>query len=115
MINEQFKFFIKNILNLDLEHDIIFMKDHNLKYVYANDRFCNIFGVTLDELIGKDDTYIMSSESFISKCRESDLLAIENNFYITSEIVDAITYKVLKLKIHLEANNFGLLCFAKIT
>lgn len=115
MINEQFKFFIKNILNLDLDHDIIFMKDYNLKYVYANERFCNIFGVTLDELIGKDDSYIMSNEGIISKCRESDLSAIENNFFIANEVVDDITYKVLKLKIHLESNNFGLLCFAKTT
>lgn len=115
MVNEQLKFFIKNILNLDLNHDIIFMKDHNLKYVYANERFCNIFGVTLDELIGKDDSYIINNKNILFKCKKSDLSAIENNFCITNEVVDNIFYKVLKLKIHLEANNFGLLCFAKTT
>lgn len=115
MFDKNFYFFIKNILNLDLEHDIIFIKNHELRYIYGNSQFCKLFGITLEELIGKDDSYILTNQNFIDKCKESDLYAIKNNFFITQELVNGVTYKVLKLKINLEDNNLGLLCFAKVT
>ena len=46
---------LKNILNLDLENDFIFFKDSNLKYIYINKRFCELFEIELKDIRGKSD------------------------------------------------------------
>lgn len=112
-MNDKLKFFIKNLLNFDLDNDFIFIKDKNLNYIYANEKFCHLFNTTLSELLGKNDTFLMTEPETISKCKESDIFALNSNFFISNEIVSNIHYRVLKLKINLDNNNYGILCLAR--
>lgn len=113
-MNDELKFFIKNILDFDLNHDFIFMKDDKLNYIYANEKFCNLFQVKLEELIGKNDYYLMKNYKYIEKCNYGDTFALNNNFFISDEIVFDQKYRVLKLKINVDHHKPGILCLAKI-
>lgn len=67
----------------------IFTKDLNGKYTYANSLVLELFGVTLDELIGKDDY------SFFSEDKLEDL--IENDKRVFSgEIIESEETLVVK-------------------
>lgn len=113
-MNEEIKFFIKNILDFDLDNDFIFIKDNNLNYVYANEKFCDFFKVSLKNLKGMNDQYLMIDNLSLKKCKESDLFTLNNNFFISDEIVFDQKYRVLKLKINLENHKPGILCLAKV-
>lgn len=112
-MNENFKFFINNILDVDLENDIIFIKDSNFKYVYVNNKFCELFEIKPEEIIGKDDKDLLTESSSIAHCKESDLFTLKHNFFLTNETVYGKEYRVLKLKINLDKKTSGILCFAK--
>ena len=73
------KVFLKNILKLDLEKDFIFLKDSNLKYLYANRKFCELFKLDLKDFIGKDDYFLFEDRKFVDICQNSDLEALEKN------------------------------------
>lgn len=113
-LDEKLSFFIKSILNIDINNDIIFIKDSNFKYVYANIIFCNLFNIKLENIVGKrDETFIFDKEVLI-KCNESDKFTYEKDFIIHEEKVFNHKYKVLKLKINLTEKTQGILCFAKV-
>ena len=114
-LKNNIEFFMRNILNLDLENDFIFIKDLKLKYIYANSKFCKLFQINLNVLIGKDDSYFIKDHLILKNCNESDSLALKNNFLISEEEVFGLNFKVLKLKINIDTNTFALLCFAKNT
>ena len=114
MLNNNLKFFIKNILNLDLENDFIFIKDSNLNYIYANSKFCSLFNITIESIIGKNDDSFIKDPILCAGCQESDIYALQNNHFICFEEAFGKTFRVLKLKINLEKDTEGILCFAKL-
>lgn len=114
IINKNVNYFIKNILNLDLDNDIIFIKDEDFRYIYVNDVFCKLFDINLSQVIGKKDSDFILDKNLLNTCSKSDSYAFENNFIICTEKTFDIDFKVLKLKIDLGEGKIGILCFAKI-
>lgn len=108
------KIFLKNILNLDLEKDFIFLKDSNLEYLYANKKFCELFKLDLKDLIGKNDYFLFEDKNFIEVCQKSDLEALEKNYAITKEIAFDMKFDILKLKVSTGSHEFGVLGFARL-
>lgn len=106
--------FLKNILDIDLEKDIVFIKDSNFNYVYANEIFCNLFEIEMNNILGKNDKAFIKDKIVLEKCYESDKYSYEKDFLIHEEIVFEQKYRVLKLKINLGNKKSGILCFAKL-
>lgn len=105
---------LENLLEIDLQKDIVFIKDSEFSYVYANDVFCNLFGVKEEVILGKKDEYFIRDKNVLDRCLESDKISYETNFLIHKEKVFGRVYKVLKVKINLGDKEKGILCFAKI-
>lgn len=106
--------FLKGILDIDFERDIIFIKDSKFKYLFVNKVFCNLFNVAQEDVLGKSDECFINSSEILENCYKSDKQAYNSEFFICEEEVFNKKYKVLKLKINIGNGNRGLLCFAKI-
>ncbi|SEM16040.1 PAS domain S-box-containing protein [Syntrophus gentianae] len=65
----------------------IFLKDKQHRYTYVNNNVCELFGMKVDEIIGKDDTNFFSAAS-IEEIRKSDRRVIEYGETITREEID---------------------------
>ena len=61
----------------DLIDDYIFIKDINYKYIYANKKVCELFNSSLEEVIGKDDTYFFDL-GISDDIKVNDTIVIEN-------------------------------------
>jgi diguanylate cyclase (GGDEF)-like protein/PAS domain S-box-containing protein len=53
---------LKNVF--DLLDDYIFIKDINYNYIYGNKKVCHLFGLSLEEIIGKNDTHFFDLNTF---------------------------------------------------
>lgn len=106
--------FIKTILDVDIEKDIVFIKDENFRYIYANDVFCNLFNIQFEKIVGKNDDTFILNEKVLEKCYQSDLHSFQKDFLIHEEEVNNETFRVLKIKINLGSGRTGILCFAKL-
>lgn len=106
-------FFLKNILDVDLKKDIVFIKDSDFKYIYANEKFCEVFKVEVKDILGKGDRTFIYDEEILERCIESDKYSYKQNFLIHEEKVYGKRYRVLKVKINLGDKKYGVLCFAK--
>lgn len=106
--------FLKNILDVDIERDIVFIKDSNFNYIYANEIFCNLFGTKVEIILGKNDKSFITNKEILEKCYESDKYSYDRDFLIHEEEVFNKKYRVLKLKINLGEGSSGILCFAKL-
>lgn len=57
---------------VEYAHDVIFFKDLNSRYVIVNDKTAECFGLTREEVIGKDDFELMPDMEEASKNIEDD-------------------------------------------
>ncbi len=69
---------------MDTIPDMIFIKDKNLRYLFADRQTTEFFGKSYDEIIGKTDLEITKNEYF-SLDSSSDKMALERNALITIE------------------------------
>ncbi|WP_300622492.1 hypothetical protein [uncultured Fusobacterium sp.] len=46
---------LAELLDINFERDIIFIKDADLKYIYANSKFESLFNVKIKDIISKED------------------------------------------------------------
>lgn len=106
--------FLRNVLDVDLDKDLIFIKNHNFEYTYVNSVFCNLFNLSIEEIIGKKDKDFFKDEDAIEICHLSDIKAYETNYLIHEEKAFNKEFRVLKIRINLGDKKDGLLCFAKI-
>jgi len=60
---------------LDHVNSYVFIKDRNLRYVYANQLTLSLFGCTQDELVGKGDEQFFPA-SALERIREIDMRAL---------------------------------------
>ena len=58
-------------------HDVIFFKDLNSRYVIANDKTLEAFGLSREQVIGKNDYEIMPKKAEAGKNIEDDKLVFE--------------------------------------
>ncbi len=87
MNKNNIKFFIDTILSLHFDKDFLFIKDSNFKYLYANQNFCSLFNTSLNQILGKDDHFIIKELNTLKNCEKSDKLVLENNQIICIEEV----------------------------
>ena len=106
--------FLKNILDVDLNKDLIFIKNSNFEYIYVNSIFCQLFNLNTEEIIGKKDKDFFEDKNAVLICQQSDIKAIETSYLIHEEKAFNKNFRVLKIKINLGDKKEGLLCFAKI-
>lgn len=106
--------FLKGILDINFEQDIIFIKDSDFKYIFVNERFCDIFDVALEDILCKSDESFIYNNEILENCCKSDKIAYIKGFFICEEKVFNKNYRVLKVKINIGNGRSGLLCFAKI-
>lgn len=90
------------------------IKDNNFKYIYVNNMFCNLFNISLNNVIGKRDSDFILDKNLLNTCNQSDIYTLENNFLVCTEKSFNKSFEVLKLKINLGNDKIGILCFAKI-
>lgn len=114
MFDSDFKNFLKNILNLNLEDDFIFIKDSNLNYIYVNTKFCELFNISSKNIIGKNDYFLIKDKKLLEACQKSDSEVLKKNHVISIEQAFGLKFNVLKLKVSIGHNNFGILGFAKL-
>ena len=72
---------------LDNVEAYIYIKDKDYKYLYGNKYVRELFGVTLEELVGKEDSEFFD-EKTAKKIREYDAKVIQNNKRIKEEEIN---------------------------
>ena len=94
----------------------IYLKDMEYRYTYVNSKVCSLFGLRVDEIIGKGDAAFFSSAS-VEEIRISDRRVIEQGETITREetIIASSdnlprTYWVVKLPLRDSSGNIYGLC-----
>lgn len=112
-LNENLSIFLKNILDIDFNHDFVFIKDNNFRYIYANNIFCNLFNLKPNEIYGKTNKDFTDNTLLLNSSHKSDLYTLKHNYSVRDEFALNKTFRVLKVKINLGNNSFGILCFAK--
>lgn len=83
----------------------IYIKDPQLKYVYANRKVCELFGVPLDEILGKTDEAFFDANT-CKKLRANDLRVIEQGERVADEeintsVTEGETFCFLSVKLPL--------------
>ncbi len=72
---DKFKYLFTTVL--DTTPDPIWIKDINLKWVYVNQAFADLFGYKKEEMLGKGDADLLEEE-VAKNCIYSDYLAINS-------------------------------------
>ena len=98
-------FFLEKLL--DHVKDLVFYKDHELRYRYVNQAYADFLQKDKDNILDKTD-YDLLPEEMVQACLSSDLLALEKREIETFEKVGDSIYKVSKTKIR-----GGILAIAK--
>ena len=71
---------------LDSVEAYIYIKDIQSRYLYANKKTCDLFGKTLDDVIGQDD-YAFFDEKGANTLRENDEKVLSSGKKVTAEEV----------------------------
>ncbi len=69
---EQFRIFMNTL------PDMVFIKDENLRYIFADKQTAEFFEAEIDDVLGKTDQELADINK-IAPCESSDILAIEQN------------------------------------
>lgn len=109
----------RNKLNLILDNidAHIYIKDQNLRYLYANQKMCEFFSLDPDEVIGKTDTEIGVDPEAAALLQENDLqvvnrgerVAIEENYHLNERKAPNTFYSI-KFPLQKEEAQDGVLC-----
>ncbi|MCK5848009.1 MAG: PAS domain S-box protein [Caldisericia bacterium] len=98
---------------LSSSQNILMIKDSNFRYVYANVKCLEFFGLTLENILGKDDFQI-ASKTDAERIRKTDIKALENqDIYNCRREIHGNTYSVDKCKIFLNDNAEGIWIVAR--
>ena len=94
----------------------IYIKDPELRYQYANRKVCELFGTTLDQIVGKTDSNFFD-EATVKKLRINDLRVVQNGERVEEEEVNRSadgtseqTYLSVKLPLKREDGSIYALC-----
>src|SRR5690606_39843059 len=109
----------RNKLNVILDNidAHIYIKDQNLRYLYANQKMCEFFSLDPDEVIGKTDAEIGVDPEAAALLQENDLqvvnrgerVAIEENYHLNERKAPNTFYSI-KFPLQKEEAQDGVLC-----
>ena len=91
---EQFRIFMNTL------PDMVFIKDENLRYIFADKQTAEFFEAEIGDVLGKTDQELADINK-IAPCESSDILAIEQNNvvnveeYLGDQIYDTTKFPVL--------------------
>ncbi|MBN2728658.1 MAG: PAS domain S-box protein [Bacteroidales bacterium] len=93
---------------MDSTEDIIFIKDHNFKYIYSNKANDHFIGKSNIEILGKSDLELMP-KLLAKHCHKSDSKTLEkNDILIFEEEFDNQTFEVCKFPLFLPNGKKGI-------
>ena len=85
-----------------------FLKDDTFKYIMINEKNAGFFGKKPEEIIGKDDFFLMPPDA-AAACRQSDENALrENTIVISEETVGGRVYETRKFPVALKNGRTGI-------
>ena len=70
---------------IDTSHDVVFLKDENLKYVFVNKNFENFNNTEVSKIIGHDDFYLLDEE-LATLYHKNDMEVLDKKMTIVSEL-----------------------------
>ncbi len=80
---------------LDLSPDPIWIKDKNLRHIYVNQAFADLFGMKKEDIIGKTDIDAMSEEE-AKMCVYTDMIALQKEKpYTFEEVIESSEGKII--------------------
>ncbi|MCF8008834.1 MAG: diguanylate cyclase [Halanaerobiales bacterium] len=98
---------------IDADDSMIYLKDHDLKYIFVNNSTANFYGMKKEEFIGKDD-YDLSNREFAKLKESTDQKVLENIELIEDEVRwKNNIYKTTKFPVKLPDGNYGVGAYIK--
>ncbi|MCH4888351.1 response regulator [Acidaminobacter sp. JC074] len=103
---------------LKYPHDVVFVKDTDLRYKFVNLAFCKLLNVHYKHIVGKTYSEVIKSKSLFPL--EKELMAINKNETVTfnEQIMDAFIFYDYEMKImpisYRDSNVVGITCLVKI-
>jgi diguanylate cyclase (GGDEF)-like protein/PAS domain S-box-containing protein len=92
---------------IDAIDDLVYLKDENLKYIFANKALQNLYGKGETDIIGSNDFELLDEE-LARKQTDTDINVIKNHKTIVKEVSwKNRIYKVTKFPIELLNGNYG--------
>ena len=92
---------------IDANNSIIYLKDENLKYIFANKALMNFFNKELDEIVGHD-VYELADLEYAHLINKTDVEVLERNTFITDESKwKGKVLKSIKFPVKLINGNYG--------
>ncbi len=92
---------------IDADNRLIYLKDKNLKYIFANKALEKFYDKQLSEIIGSDD-FILTDPEFAEKQRKTDLDVLEKNILIEDQLEwQNNIYKMKKFPVKLLNGYYG--------
>lgn len=92
---------------INSSRDIIFLKDENLRHIFANHVLAEYLDVDIETIIGKTDIELMDADS-AEYCRHSDLKVINTNSVVNAiRKVNNQVYEIRKFPVPLGSSKTG--------
>lgn len=92
---------------IDADSNIVYLKDENLKYVFANRALQGFLQRPADAIIGKDD-FALLDPAYAQLCADSDLNALTQNTVVTStDTWNGRFYRTTKFPVRMLNGKYG--------
>ncbi len=106
-LNELWRTFI------DADDSLIYLKDENLKYVFINKAFENLYNRMTSEIVGRDDFDLIDKELAVEH-KKTDLNVQNKNTIIVDEVKwEDKTFQTTKFPVKLLNGHYGIGAYAK--
>jgi len=98
---------------IDADKSLIYLKDEKLHYLFVNNAFLLFYGITEEDIIGKDD-FAISVKAFAQFRRETDFAVLNEKRLITDEVRwQGRIYQTIKFPVRLLNRADGVGAFVK--
>jgi len=102
---DQFAHLYTTLINAT--QDLVFLKDHQFRYLFVNEANALFFGRSVEEVIGRDDFELMSAEA-AQGCRTTDEAVLRlGTPLLSTEYVDGRVYETQKFPVPLPDGSTG--------
>lgn len=93
---------------LNASEQLIYLKDNNYKYIFANKAFENFYQTDESRVIGKDN-FELSSKEFAERIRETDLKVVKSKSIVVDKVVwENKTFRTTKFPVRLNDDIYGI-------